>query len=263
MTHEQIERRVCFLTNYAVGITLVLVFVVLGAASPATIAWFERVCAGSVQADTIRTAVLEVERINVVQPDGKFSVVISNGDRIPRPIFEGDDFGPDVSSSRRGAAGLIFYNGDGTESGGLIHRTQRTPNGLEAGGILTFDQFEQDQVVLLGYTEDKDYRFAGLQVLDQSTSRTMKDVIDTSLGMQSSDPAVREAAVEADRIARQSGQTFGPQRILIGSVNRNAQVMMQDTRGRMRIELLVDSLDVARLTFYDASGKVVQQYPSE
>ena len=263
MTPEQLERRVRHLTQYAVGLTLVLVVLVLGAAGPVASAWFDRVEARVVEADTVRAAVVVAERVDVVQPDGRLAVVVSNGDRIPGPIFQGEEFPPELSEGRRGAAGLVFYNADGTESGGLIHRTVRRGDGYEAFGALTFDQFEQDQVVALAYDDDGASRTAGLRVWDRSTALSIKEMIDMLLARESADPAVRDAAEARFQTAVEAGDFFGPQRVFVGSADRTAEVRLQDTAGRPRIQLLVDSSDVARLVFLDAEGRVVLRLPEE
>ena len=58
-----------------------------------------------------------------------------------------------------------------------------------------------------------------------------------------------------------AAQGLGTQRIFLGSQNRTAELRIRDTAGRNRIRLYVDSLDVPRLEFLDASGEVVWTPP--
>ncbi|MDT7856761.1 hypothetical protein RQM47_08925 [Rubrivirga sp. S365] len=203
------------------------------------------------------------ERVNVVQPDGRLAVVVSNGDRIPGPIFQGEEFPPEISEGRRGSAGLVFYNADETESGGLIHRTVRADGGYEAFGALTFDQFEQDQTVALAYDDDGASRRAGLHVWDRPTEFTIKELIDVVVGVRSEDPDARASAQERYEAMRDAGGLDAPQRVFVGSENRTAEVRLQDTQGRPRIRLIVDSLDVARLVILDADGETVLRLPED
>jgi hypothetical protein len=50
---------------------------------------------------------------------------------------------------RTPAAGLVFYNDEGTETGGLIHAGATGEPEHQSGVHPSFDNFEQDQVVVL------------------------------------------------------------------------------------------------------------------
>lgn len=57
---------------------------------------------------------ITVKRINVVNEDGTPAVIISNRDRIPPPVLDGQEFKRAVTAS-----GIINYNADGNERGGI------------------------------------------------------------------------------------------------------------------------------------------------
>src|SRR6185369_11462715 len=59
---------------------------------------------------------INVQRINVVEKDGSLRLVIANNERSPGPIERGKPFGYPGG----GRAGMIFYNEEGTENGGLV-----------------------------------------------------------------------------------------------------------------------------------------------
>jgi hypothetical protein len=56
---------------------------------------------------------IDVERINVVERDGRVRMVIANRERSPGPLFKGKPFGYPGGTR----AGLIFYDDEGTEDG--------------------------------------------------------------------------------------------------------------------------------------------------
>src|SRR5437899_3096777 len=58
---------------------------------------------------------IDVERINVKEPDGTYRMVISNRPRSIGPIYKGKPFGYEGG----GRPGIIFFNDEGTENGGL------------------------------------------------------------------------------------------------------------------------------------------------
>ncbi|MDR3772019.1 MAG: hypothetical protein P4L26_01655 [Terracidiphilus sp.] len=107
---------------------------------------------------------IQVHRINVVEPDGTLRMVISNKDRLPPVIVKGvahPEFG-----EPRPQAGLLFYNDEGSENGGLIFGGRKNERGeiVDSGGSLSFDRYGAGQIVQLAGVEDATDRFAGLAV---------------------------------------------------------------------------------------------------
>src|SRR6187397_576941 len=68
---------------------------------------------------------IDVERINIVEPDGKLRMVISNRPRSIAPVYKGKEFGY-AGGSR---PGIIFFNDEGSENGGLTFEGKRQPDG--------------------------------------------------------------------------------------------------------------------------------------
>ena len=106
---------------------------------------------------------LTVERLNVVEPDGTLRMVISNHDLIPGIIVRGEERALD-----RSQAGMLFYNDEGSEVGGLIFGGHRNPEGdvVDSGVSLSFDKYESNQIVSLYGVDDSKNKFAGLSVAD-------------------------------------------------------------------------------------------------
>src|SRR5438552_2410389 len=88
---------------------------------------------------------IDVHRINVREPDGTLRLVISNRTRLPGVIVKGKEQ-PKVE---RPQAGMLFYNDEGSENGGLVFSGRRNANGdvMDSGGSLSFDQYGSNQVV--------------------------------------------------------------------------------------------------------------------
>jgi hypothetical protein len=92
---------------------------------------------------------LDVERLNVVTKTGKYAVVIANSARMPGNIIGGKEH---AHGSSRGG-GLLFYNRDGDEAGGLIFDNEKTDSTVSAFGQLSVDRYGSDQVAVLKYYE--------------------------------------------------------------------------------------------------------------
>lgn len=65
---------------------------------------------GNAEFDTI-----SVHRINVIEPDGTLRMVISDHARFPGLIVHGKEY-----AHARPQAGMLFFNDEGTEQGGLV-----------------------------------------------------------------------------------------------------------------------------------------------
>ena len=105
---------------------------------------------------------IDVERINVIEKDGQLRLVIANRERSPGLVLKGETYGQPGNRP-----GLIFYNDEGVENGGLIFGGKKQNDDYQAGASLTFDQYNQDQVVALQYIDRNGKRFQGLTILDR------------------------------------------------------------------------------------------------
>src|SRR5206468_521298 len=108
---------------------------------------------------------IDVERINIVEPDGKLRMVISNRPRSIGPIYKGKPFG--YAGGTR--PGMIFFNDEGSENGGLTMTGSRNAQGrYGASTSMSFDQFDQDQILTLQYSDNNDQRRTGFSVADRA-----------------------------------------------------------------------------------------------
>lgn len=210
--------------------------------------------------DKTRLTELDVERINVVEPDGRLALVIANSERLPGGIYKGEEMAPEIIASRRGTVGLLWFNGAGSEAGGLLYNSREKDGSYSASGSLTIDQYNQDQVVALRYLDDGTARSGGLSVWDRSTDVDIKDIVDLLVADRTTTGPARDSA--RARLAELNARgELESHRIFVGSENRTAEVRLNDTLGRARIRMVVDSTNVARLEFLDESGRVTLRIP--
>jgi hypothetical protein len=238
MTH-QLERDVRFLKIYAVSATAVMV--IGGAAAFRQPARHEKFTE------------IDVERINVMEPDGKYRLVISNRPRSIGPIYKGQPFGYPGG----GRPGLIFFNDEGTENGGLTFTGQRGPDGkYRASTHMSFDQFNQDQVLNLDYGDNNGQRTIGFSVNDRADIDIHDLVVDRDSIMKIADTVARAAALKS-LFAPRNGTPLVAQRLFVGrDASRSAVLNLADPNGKPRLRLVVDSLGAARIEFLDTNGRV-------
>lgn len=205
-----------------------------------------------------RFAEIDVERINVIEPDGRLRLVISNRARSIGPIYKGQPFGYPGGSR----PGFIFFNDEGTENGGLTFTGGRRLDGtFQASTGMSFDQFDQDQVVVLNYSDNNGRRRMGLTIGDRADLNIFDLVKERDSIMRMPEGPAREAALRRWAEPR-NGVPLYAQRVYVGrDPSKSAVVDLADRMGRARIRMRVDSLGTPSLEFLDANGQVTLRLP--
>ena len=174
-----------------------------------------------------------------------------NGKSYPRALADGRDL----------LSGMIFFNEEGDEVGGLIYNGIKKQSGYSSVGHLSFDQWKQNQVVALQYLDNGNSRRAGLRVWDRSSDVSFDKQLDRSLRFMQSTGQERDTVRAEIDAARARGE-LGTERLFVGSQDGTSHIELRDKQGRVRARLYVDAKDVARLEFLDTDGKVIAGYPS-
>jgi len=201
---------------------------------------------------------IDVERINVVEPDGKLRMVISNRPRSIGPIYKGKPFGYPGG----GRPGIIFFNDEGTENGGLGFSGSRGADGrYRASSQLAFDQYESDQILYLSYDDRNGTRRTGLTVADRAEANIF-DLVQARDSLQKLPNGPARDSALAKLMAPRNGVPLAATRVFLGRDPEKAAVVnLSDAQGRARLRLVVDSLGRARVEFLDAAGKVTYSLP--
>jgi hypothetical protein len=207
MMSRSIRLQLRWLQGYTVVSALAMVFLaVAGLAQPAAPQKIDE---------------LTVQRLNVVDPDGTLRLVVANRDRMHPGVLDG------VTINRpRPVAGLIFFNDEGDEVGGLIYSGQQRDGQRRANAQLSFDQLQQDQTVAISYSETNGQRSAGLQVWDRSDRPLSELIRKLNDANALSDAAAREKAVQAVRAEAPPG----PRRVFVARTQTSPRSYRWQTR---------------------------------
>lgn len=161
---------------------------------------------------------MEAEKITIKDDTGNNRIVIANTKYIPDPIVGGKTF-----QRAYKPAGLIFYDKNGDERGGLVITDNEETN-LNA---LAFDYQNADAIGILAQDNKHDNYFrAGLFINDKALSGKPGHNID---------------------------------RINLMTENGNASLIMRDHNEVPRIVLKVDSLGTPTIQMFDENGKTKWQ----
>src|SRR5215813_8694411 len=236
---EKLQRDVQLLKAYAFGATLLLVVLMF---------------AGFGQGDQrTKFTEIDVERINIVEKDGKLKMVISNSERQHPGVIEGKTL------SRKRPPGVIFFNEEGDECGGFGFSGSQKDGKADASASLTFDKFRQDQTVGIQHLEGNGQYLAGLRVWDRPDS-SLGPVIEKLAAIEKMSEGPEKAAA-----MKELRETMGgAERVMVGrDRDKAAVVRLADAKGKPRIKLSVDATGAPKLEFLDETGKVTYSLPQD
>jgi len=240
MRPSRLRRELRFLRIYTLASSLILVVLSTAAFRQATTGKFDE---------------LTVGRINVVDANGALRLVISNKDRMHPGMMDGK-----LIDRPRPVAGMLFFNEEGDEVGGLTFTGRRVDGRGRANAGIMFDQFKQDQTIGISYSETDGRRTAGLQVWDRPDTNLGELIEKLNAANALKDAAEREKAIAAAR----AGAGSAPRRVFVGKLpDRSATIALSDINGKPRLTMTVGPDGSPRIELLDADGKVTARLPEK
>jgi hypothetical protein len=237
---RHLRRDIRLLQAYATISSLVLVFVAVSAFRQASVPQ--------------KLDELTVQRLNVTDANGTLRLVLSGKDRMHPGILDGKTI-----DRQRPVAGLIFFNDEGDEVGGLTVTGQERDGVRRANALLAFDQIKQDQTIALSYNEANGQRSTGLTVWDRPEVRLSELIDKLNAAQRIADLAAREQAIKQAR----ASMPPSPRRVFVGKeTDRSAAIMLADADGHPRLRLRVEAAGQASIEFLDRDGKVTERIPA-
>lgn len=206
--------------------------------------------------DNPRFTEIDVERINIIEKDGTLRLTMHNRERAPDVIMGGKTF----SRSGGNRAGLMFYNDDGDENGGLaLHTSRRADGTYSAGGSIMFDQYKQDQAIGIAYSDNNGRRSAALRVWDRPDTPILPMAERLEPLKKMPDGPRKDSLLAAARAEFRAAGLGGAERVTVGKLqDKSAAVVLADGKGNARLRMVVAHDGAARIEFLDAAGRVVR-----
>lgn len=221
-----------------------------------TIAFGLTIFLGATEAKKTSFEEITVRRINVVEPDGTLRMVISSKGDFPGIIIKGKE-SPHPS---RKTGGILFFNDEGTENGGLTWSGSKAADGtVTSSGHLSFDQYMQDQDLTLDFGQRGDKRSEAIAFIDRP-DYSIEELL--ALLQKTKDLPDAQKKAELDKFVQTHG---GPkQRAYFGrDPDRSVALKLKDTEGRDRIVIQVAADGTPILKFLDDKGTVLSQLPAK
>ncbi len=193
---------------------------------------------------------IDVERINIIEKDGTLKMVISNQKRQHPGMMDGK-----MLPERQREVGMIFFNTEGDECGGLVYDGNKGGGGM----ALSFDQYKNDQVMQLNYVESvrsgQRQKSYGLKLWDRSEAFPLSRQITFFDSLkQLNDTLIYKREVQ-NLIDK---GLIGKERLFMGkNKEQNVGLFINDEKGRPRIKIYVNNLGSPVIEFLDANGKKI------
>lgn len=199
---------------------------------------------------------ITVHRINVVEPDGTIRLVLTNTANAPGIYIKNKEY---PHPNGRKGAGLLFFDEEGTEDGGLSYGMERDKDGRVArsDGHLSFDQYMQDQVFTIDAGREGDKKFSLLR-MDDRGDYPITDALDAVTHIRKL-PADQQSPEWKKFFAAHPGDH---PRVILGRARDGSSVLqLKDPQGHDRLVLRVAADGAPKLQFLDANGKVISEFP--
>ncbi len=202
---------------------------------------------------------INVERINIIEKDGSIKMVIANKKLLPPAILNRKVLSKNPKPNR--GPGMLFYNEEGDEIGGYLFGGG---NGQGNYGHISMDQYKQDQVIRMKYSEQLDgnerLTSAGILVQGQPTNINSDQIVAfyDSLATISDKDLRRKLSRDFKSKLEQSNSLF------VGKSQDNAYgLFLTDKYNKERLNLFIDKEGKPRLEFLDSTGKVFYSLPDK
>lgn len=157
---SSIEKKVNFLMAYAIASTMIISFFALSS--------FKN------KGNEKRIDEIIAKKITIIGEDNLPRMVLSNENRQHSGRMNGKE-----SSKRERPSGIIFFNNQGDECGGLVYQTKEKEGRIISGMSFTMDNYKDDQVVQVlndeYYANGKAYIQRGININQYPTGTNMED----------------------------------------------------------------------------------------
>lgn len=193
---------------------------------------------------------LTAERIDIVGENGNKFIVLSNPKNQALATTDGKVTNPE--KTERNTPGLIFFNSEGDEVGGLVFDKEND----ETYQMLTFDQNKNDQIMVLRKDEYKEngkwLRRYGLEISERSEKPYIEIIKEYNFIKTIKDSAERVKAF--DKFWGNPAH-LAPKRLFLGRLeNMNTGLFLLDKNNNVKLSIYVDSKGNPIMQYVDSLG---------
>lgn len=193
---------------------------------------------------------LTIKRINLIGEDGSLRMVISNESRQHPGRIDGKEL-----PKRNRPAGIIFFDNNGNECGGLTYNETKEDNKVNKMMSFTMDNYKNDQVVQViddeSYQNNKASIRRGFVVNEFPVGTDMGILIDKMDSLNK----IKDTVIRRKLLKSLFKSAASKRRIFLGRTSENQSgIFLYDNSGKPRLEIYVDSSGNPQMVLIDSLG---------
>jgi hypothetical protein len=198
---------------------------------------------------------IRAERIDIVEADGTLRMGLFNSENIPPAMMDGENFLPGHRQGT-GLSGILFYNTEGDECGGLVFGSEKREDGSYSSNLsLTFDQYKNDQIVQILTTEENKERSYGFRIYDRPNENLRETVsLYNAINEIENAEEKKQLQAEFDVISAKNVLRMHAGRLKNGNVG----VYLYGKDGKPRAKIYVDTNDMPHFELLDSNGNLIK-----
>ena len=235
---KNLEKKIYFLMAYAFVSTLFISFLALSSFS---------------QKDKVeKFDELIVKKITVVGEDNLPRMVLSNETRQHSGRMNGKEW-----PKRERPSGIIFFNNQGDECGGLVYQTKDKDGKIISGMSFTMDNYKDDQVLQIlndeYYANGKSYIERGISI-NQYPDGTNIDIRNQKLEELKNIKDEKEREQKISELMQKEGTV---NRLFIGKTKGNSSgLFLAGPDGKPKMMIYVDEKGDPKIQTFNEKGEV-------
>jgi hypothetical protein len=205
---------------------------------------------------------IDVERINIVEADGTVKMIITNVEQFPNGETKINDMA--TNKNRKKRSGMLYFNEDGLECGGLIYDGAKNEKGHSSGLSLTYDRYDGDQVMQLLTTDEErgdERRVSSALMFSDRTANVSREEHDKIMAEIDS---IKDKKLRRKKYREYADQGLigGTPRIMLGKTgSQNNGLFLFGDNGKTKAMFYVDKSNNVKLEVYDDKGNVTNSWP--
>lgn len=232
----KLEKKVNFLTGYAIVSSLIFSVVLLSSFGK--------------EEKKERFDEITAKKINLIGEDGSLRMVISNETRQHSGRMNGKDY-----PKRDRPAGMIFFNDEGDECGGLIFAGKTKDGKTSSGMSFTMDNYHDDQVIQILNTEEYENGKSAIQRGLTINEYPLGSNIDIRNAKFKELEKIENKEVRDQKIDELWAKEGSKKRLFIGRNKSNSSgLFLYDKDGNAKLKIHVDEDGNPKIEIVDKNG---------
>ena len=198
---------------------------------------------------------ITVHRINIVEPDGTIRMVLTNKASALGAYIKNKEY----PHPNRKSAGLLFFDDQGTEDGGLIYGISKDASGnvTDSNAHMSFDQYMQDQIFTVDAGREGAKQYS-LVTMGERGNYSILEALEANERISKLPEEQQKAEWKKFQAAHPGDST----RVVMGrDTDGSSLLKLKDAQGHDRIALRVAQDGTPKLQILDAEGKVISELP--